>query len=285
MAISEPPVFDQQKFHEAIGKFLSDAAATITGVLVVIGDKLGLYKALAAGGPMTAEELANGTGTHPRYVREWLSNQAAAGYLTYDKDRETFALPAEHVPILADDSSEVMLAPAFAMCSVMFADEPKITEAFKTGQGVGWDKHDERLFPFVDRFFRNGYAAHLVQHWIPSLEGVESKLERGGTVADVGCGYGSSTIVMARAYPNSRFVGYDYHAPSIAAAREAAEKAGVSDRVTFEVAKASEFPGKDFDLICCFDCVHDMGDPVGALVHIRQALAPDGTLMMVEPFA
>ncbi len=285
MTVSATPPIDTEKFHTALGAILRDAAACITGALVVVGDKLGFYKALAGAGPLTSAELAQRTGTHERYVREWLANQAAAGYLTYDSTADRFSLPAEHVPILADDTSEFMLAPMFHMCSVMFADEPKVTEVFVSGRGLEWGKRDARLFSLVDRFFRNGYAAHIVQDWIPALDGVKSKLEAGASVDDVGCGYGSSSILMAKAYPKSRFTGYDYHAPSIEAAREAARQAGVSDRVRFEVAKAADFQGTGLDLVCCFDCVHDMGDPVGALVHIRQALAQDGTLMMVEPFA
>jgi SAM-dependent methyltransferase len=276
---------DQEKFHAAVGRFLGDAGAVMTAVSVLVGDKLGLYKALVAGGPQTVQELAARTTTHERYVREWLSNQAAAGYVSYDPETGRFELPAEHGPLLADDSSEFNMCGLFAMGTPLFADEPKIAEAFKTGRGVGWHDHDARLYGVTDRIFRNGYAAHLVPDWIPALEGVEAKLRTGAVVADVGCGHGSSTILMAKAYPMSTFVGYDYHEPSIAAAREAARAAGMGDRVRFEVASATAMPLGGFDLICCFDCVHDMGDPVGALARAREALKPNGTLMIVEPYA
>ncbi len=276
--------FDQAKFEAALGRLLNDVGSVITAASVITGDKLGLYKALASGGPMTSDELAQNTQTHERYVREWLANQAAAGYLDYHPATRRFSLPAEHVPLLADDASEVNMCGMFGMGQPLFADEPKITEAFKTGKGVGWDQHDSRLYASTDRIFRNGYAAHLVQEWIPALEGAEAKLRTGASVADVGCGHGSSTILMAKAYPMSRFAGYDYHLPSIETARQAAQRAGV-DNVVFEVASAKELPAKNYDLICCFDCVHDMGDPIGVLTHIRSALKPNGTLMMVEPFA
>ena len=276
--------FDQAKFEAALGRLLNDVGSVITAASVITGDKLGLYKALASGGPMTSEELAQNTQTHERYVREWLANQAAAGYLDYDPAARRFSLPAEHIPLLADDASEVNMCGMFGMGQPLFADEPKITQAFRTGKGVAWDEHDHRLYTSTDRIFRNGYAAHLVQEWIPALDGAEAKLRTGASVADVGCGHGSSTILMAKAYPMSRFVGYDYHLPSIEAARQAAQRAGV-DNVVFEVASAKELPARNFDLICCFDCVHDMGDPIGVLAHIRSALKPNGTLMMVEPYA
>jgi 2-polyprenyl-3-methyl-5-hydroxy-6-metoxy-1,4-benzoquinol methylase len=276
--------FDQAKFEAALGRLLNDVGSVITAASVITGDKLGLYKALASGGAMTSVELAQSTQTHERYVREWLANQAAAGYLDYDPATRRFSLPAEHVPLFADDASEVNMCGMFGMGQPLFADEPKITEAFKTGKGIGWDEHDQRLYAATDRIFRNGYAAHVVQEWIPALDGAEAKLRTGASVADVGCGHGSSTILMAKAYPMSHFVGYDYHLPSIEAARHAAQRAGVNN-VAFEVAPAKEMPAKNFDLICCFDCVHDMGDPIGVLRHLRSALKPNGTLMMVEPYA
>ena len=276
---------DPAKLEAAIGRFLGDVGATMTAASVLTGDKLGLYKALAAGGPQTSQELAARTQTHERYVREWLSNQAAAGYVSYDAATGRFELPAEHEPLLADDGSEVNMCGLFAMAAPLFADEPRITEAFKTGRGVGWHEHDPRLYALTDRIFRNGYAAHLVHDWLPALQGVEAKLRTGAVVADVGCGYGSSTILMAEAYPMSTFIGYDYHEASISAAREAARRANVADRVRFEVASASAMPDSGFDLVCCFDCVHDMGDPVGALASIRKALKSNGTLMIVEPYA
>jgi SAM-dependent methyltransferase len=279
------PSIDPAKLDAAIGRFLGDVGAVITAASVLIGDSLGLYKALASGGAQTSSELSERTQTHERYVREWLANQAAAGYVTYDPQTQRFSLPAEHVPFLADDTSELNVCGLFGMGRPLFADEPKIAEAFKTGKGVGWHEHDPSLYGITDRIFRNGYAAHLVADWIPALEGVESKLRTGAVVADVGCGYGSSTITMSKGYRMSTFVGYDYHEPSIASAREAARRAGVEDRVRFEVASAKAMPDRSFDLLCCFDCVHDMGDPVGALAHARQALKPNGTLMIVEPYA
>ncbi|HEY0615666.1 MAG TPA: class I SAM-dependent methyltransferase [Candidatus Elarobacter sp.] len=281
-----PPVqLDEEKLNAFVGKMIGDIGATLSGVLILIGDRLGLYRALAANGAQTPAELAGATGTDERYVREWLANQAASGYLTYDASTGAFTLPLEHQPVLCDENSPVLLCGLYQIAQTMFADEPKISEAFKTGAGFGWHQHDERLFAATERFFRPGYNANLVPNWLPALEGVEAKLRAGASVADVGCGLGTSTIVMAQAFPKSRFTGFDYHDGSIAAARAAAEKAGVADRVRFEVAAAKAFPGAGYDLITCFDCVHDMGDPVGAALHMRRALAPDGTLMMVEPFA
>ncbi|MBV8721635.1 MAG: methyltransferase domain-containing protein [Candidatus Eremiobacteraeota bacterium] len=264
---------------------LGDLGATLTGALVIIGDRLGLYQALAEHGPQTSSELAKRTGTNERYVREWLANQAASGYLEYDPSTQQFTLPPEHFPVLSDQNSPVLMCGAYQIAQTLFTDEPQITEAFKTGRGFGWHEHDERLFGATERFFRPGYNAHLIADWIPALDGVDKRLRSGGRVADVGCGLGTSTILMAQAYPASEFVGYDYHAGSIEAARRAAERAGVADRVRFEVATAAGFPGKGYDFIACFDCVHDMGDPAGALAHIRAALRPGGTFMMVEPYA
>jgi SAM-dependent methyltransferase len=277
--------YEQAKLEAAIGRFLNDVGAVMTASSVLIGDRLGLYKALAAGGAQSASELAERTKTHERYVREWLANQAAAGYVEYDAETQRFSLPPEHAPLLADDASEVNMCGLFAMGQPLFADEPKIADAFKSGKGVGWHEHDSRLYAVTDRIFRNGYAAHLVADWIPALDGVDAKLRTGALVADVGCGYGSSTILMAKAFPMSQFVGYDYHEPSIEAAREAARRAGVGDRVRFEVASGVATPKLAFDLVCSFDCVHDMGDPVGVLGQVRAALKTNGTLMIVEPYA
>lgn len=276
---------DQTKFDAFLHRMIGDVGATITGALVVIGDRLGFYKALADQGSMTAAELAEKTKTTERYVREWLSNQAASGYLEYDPATERFTLPKEHQPLLSDEQSPVLLCGLYQIAQTLFADEPKISEAFRTGKGFGWHEHDTRLFPATERFFRPGYNAHIVADWIPALDGVEAKLKAGAKVADVGCGLGTSTILMAKAYPKSQFVGFDYHQGSIDAARRAAAEAGVSDRVRFEVAMAQSFPGTGYDFIACFDCIHDMGDPVGAVAHIRKALTPGGSFMMVEPFA
>jgi SAM-dependent methyltransferase len=280
-----PARFDEQKLHAFVGKMVGEVGAALTGALVVIGDRLGLYRALAANGPMTSAALATATGTDERYVREWLANQAASGYLEYDGANGTFTLPPEHQPVLADESSPLLLCGLYQIAQTLFADEPRISEAFKTGAGVGWHEHDQRLFGATERFFRPGYNANLVPNWIPALDGVEAKLREGASVADVGCGLGTSTIVMAKAYPKSAFTGFDYHDGSIAAARQAAEREGVADLVRFEVASAKAFPGRNYDFITCFDCVHDMGDPVGAAAHMREALAPEGTLMVVEPYA
>ena len=282
---ANPPALDEDKMNAFVGKMLGDVGATMTGVLVIIGDRLGLYRTLAADGPLTASELAQRTATNERYIREWLSNQAASGYVTYDAASRRFTLPPEHVPVLADETSPVLLCGLFETAQTMFVDEPHITERFRTGRGLGWHEHDERLFPATERFFRPGYNANLVANWIPALDGVDAKLRAGATVGDVGCGLGTSTIVMAKAYPKSTFTGFDYHRDSIEAARESAKAHGVADRVVFQVASAKEFPGNGYDFIACFDCIHDMGDPVGAAAHIRTALAADGTFMMVEPFA
>ena len=284
-APAAPAAFDEAKMQAFVGKMVGDIGATLTGALVIIGDRLGLYRALSEHGPQTSAELAKQTGTHERYVREWLANHAASGYLEYDPATERFTLPAEHRPVLSDETSPVLLCGLYEIAQTLYTDEPAITEAFKTGGGFGWHQHDQRLFSATERFFRPGYNAHLIAEWIPALEGVEAKLKAGADVADVGCGLGTSTILMAKAFPQSRFVGYDYHDASIAAARTAADRAGVSDRVRFEVASAQAFPGSGYDFVTCFDCIHDMGDPGGAAAHIRAALKPDGTFMMVEPFA
>jgi SAM-dependent methyltransferase len=268
-----------------VGQVVTDMAAATSGLLVHLGDRLGLYQAMATSGPVTSAELAERTGTAERYVREWLANQAAGGYVTYDPADQRFTLPPEHAMVLADESSPVFLAGGFESMASTYSDHDAIERAFRTGEGVGWHQHDHRLFHGVERFFRPGYQANLVASWLPALDGVVAKLEAGATVADVGCGHGASTIVMAQAFPASRFVGFDYHAPSIDAARKAAADAGVGDRVTFEVASAKEFPGTGYDLVCYFDCLHDMGDPVGAITHARQALDADGTVQLVEPFA
>jgi SAM-dependent methyltransferase len=234
---------------------------------------------------LTSQELAEKTGVAERSVREWLRNQAAGEYLTYDAQSERYELPPEQAMALSDEDSPVYLLGAFELIASLYADEDKILEAFKTGSGMGWHEHDPRLFLGTERFFRPGYKAHLVAEWIPALEGVQEKLERGAKVADVGCGHGASTVIMAEAYPKSEFYGFDYHDKSIEQARQRAEAAGVADGTTFEVASAQAFPGSDYDLVCVFDCLHDMGDPVGAAAHIHQALAEDGTWMIVEPYA
>jgi SAM-dependent methyltransferase len=278
-------VIDQAKLDEFMGRFVGDLGAALSAALVVIGDRLGLYRAMGDGEPVTAEELADRTGTDPRYVREWLCNQAAGGYVSYDAAEGTFSLSPEQAFALAQEGSPAFMPGAFQLATALIKDEPKITDAFRTGGGVGWHEHNHDLFAGTERFFRPGYSANLVSAWIPSLEGVQAKLESGGLVADVGCGHGASTMIMAEAFPRSRFIGFDYHDASIAHARAAAERAGLGDRVSFEAASAKQFAGSGFDLICMFDCLHDMGDPVGAAAHVHEALAPDGTWMIVEPYA
>jgi SAM-dependent methyltransferase len=276
---------DEGKLEAFMGQAVTDMGAAVSAPLFVIGEKLGLYKAMAHAGPLTSAEVAERAGAAERYVREWLRNQAAGGYVAYDADTDRYTLPDEHALALADEDSPFYILGAFELISSLYADEDKLAEAFRTGGGLGWHEHDHRLFRGTERFFRPGYRAHLVAEWIPALTGVQEKLELGATVADVGCGHGASTIIMAEAFPKARFCGFDYHPESIARAREAAEEAGVADRITFEVASAKDYPGTGYDLVCVFDCLHDMGDPVGAAAHVRETLAPNGTWLIVEPFA
>jgi 2-polyprenyl-3-methyl-5-hydroxy-6-metoxy-1,4-benzoquinol methylase len=276
---------NMQKLDELLGKGLVDFGATFHAALVQIGDKLGLYKALAAGGPMTSAQLAERTHTDERYVREWLSSQAAGGYVTYDPASAHFSLSEEQAFALADENSPAFLPGAFQLALAATRSVKQITERFQSGHGFGWHEHDPDLFEGTERFFRPGYAMHLVQEWIPALEGVDTKLRAGAKVADVGCGLGASTILMAQAYPKSSFIGYDYHQGSVDAAVERAKKAGVADRVKFAVGRAKDFPGNDHDFVTFFDCLHDMGDPAGASKHVHQSLKKDGTWMIVEPFA
>ena len=276
---------NSEKLNEFLGKAIVDFGATFHAALVQVGDKLGLYKALAAGGPQTPAELAKRTETTERYVREWLCNQAAGGYVTYDSQTGKFLLSEEQAFTLADENSPAFLPGMFQVALAAVKAEEQITERFKTGKGMGWHEHHPELFVGTERFFRPGYAANLIGSWIPALEGVKEKLERGGTVADVGCGLGASTILMAESYPKSTFFGFDYHDKSIETARQRAKDAGVGDRIQFKIAKAKDYPGKDYDFVTFFDCLHDMGDPVGAAAHVRSTLKNDGTWMIVEPFA
>ncbi len=275
---------DPQKLDQFMTQVLGELGAAMNAALVLIGDRLGLYKGMAGAGPLTPAQLAERTGTDERYVREWLSAQAAGGFVTYDSATSTFTLPNEHAFALAVEDSPAYLPGAFQIISAAIRDEPKIAAAFRTGDGVGWDEHDAALFEGTERFFRPNYAAHLVSSWIPALDGVERKLQRGARVADVGCGHGASTILMAQAFPNSTFIGFDYHGPSVGWARRAAARAGVTN-AKFEVATAQDFHGAQYDLVAFFDCLHDMGDPVGAARHVREMLGADGTWMIVEPFA
>jgi SAM-dependent methyltransferase len=276
---------DETKLQAFMGQFVQDLGAALSVATVTIGDKLGLYKAMADGSPVTAAVLAERTGTDERYVREWLSSQAASGYATYDPASEQFALPPEQALALAQDNSPVFIPGAFQLVAALIKDEPRISEAFRSGDGVGWHEHDHDLFCGTERFFRPGYIANLVSSWIPALDGVDEKLLSGARVADVGCGHGASTLILAAAYPRSEIVGFDYHPESIERARAAAEQAGVADRVSFEIATAKEYPGSGYDLVAMFDCLHDMGDPVGATRHVLDSLAEDGTWLIVEPFA
>ena len=276
---------DEGKLNKFIGQALGELGGAMNVALVITGDRLGLYKAMAGAGPMTSDVLAKKTGTDERYVREWLSAQAAGGFVTYNAKDKTFILPDEQAVALAVDDSPCFLPGAYQSISSVIQDEPKIRDAFKTGKGVGWHQHSPDLFEGTERFFRPGYAAHLVSEWIPSLTGIKAKLEKGGKVADVGCGHGASTLLMAKAFPKSEFFGFDFHEPSIRWANDQAKKTGVADRVKFEVAKAKEFPGNDYTLVTFFDCLHDMGDPAGAARHVRQSLANDGAWMIVEPLA
>jgi 2-polyprenyl-3-methyl-5-hydroxy-6-metoxy-1,4-benzoquinol methylase len=276
---------DQERLEAFMGAFVQDLGAAASTALVVIGDRLGLYKAMGDGEPVTPAELAERTGTTERYVREWLSAQAAGGYVDYDAADGTFHLSPEQAMALADEDSPAFIPGAFQLVAAMVKDEAHIAERFRTGGGFGWHEHHHDLFAGTERFFRPGYLANLVPEWLPALDGVIDKLEAGAHVADIGCGHGASTVILAQAFPNSTFVGSDYHEASIAAARRAAERAGVADRVTFEVAGAAEFGGGPFDLVCVFDALHDMGDPVGAARHVKSQLKDDGTWMVVEPRA
>ena len=285
MSASASQQINEAKLQEFVMRAVGEMGAAMNAALILIGDKLGLYKAMAGAGPMTSAELAAKTKTTERYVREWLSAQAAGGFVSYDAATTKFTLPPEQAMALADEQSPVFLPGFFQLLSACFKDEPKISEAFRTGKGVGWHEHDHQLFAGTERFFRPNYRAHLITEWIPALGDTESKLKAGVKVADVGCGLGTSTILMAQAYPKSTFVGFDYHPGSIEQANAAAAKSGVADRVKFEVAKAKDFPGKDYQLVAFFDCLHDMGDPEGAARHVLGTLAANGAWMIVEPFA
>ncbi len=275
---------DTNKLMAFVGKAVADVGGTMHAALVVVGEKMGLYKALVKG-PCNSEELAKRTGANERYVREWLCAQAAGGYIEYDPKTRLYSMNEEQAFAMTNEKGAVYLPGAFQVALAAVRSEERVSEAFRTGAGIGWHEHDPGLFCGTERFFRPSYAASLVSGWIPALEGVEAKLKQGARVADVGCGHGSSTILMAEAYPKSTFVGYDYHDASIATARQRAAAAGVGDRVKFDVAKAKDYPGRDFDFVTFFDCLHDMGDPAGAAAHVKQTLRPDGTWMIVEPYA
>lgn len=276
---------DPAKLEAFMHKMVGDLGAAMSGALVLVGARLGLYKALDEGGPATSAELAARTGLFERYVREWLSAQAASGYLDFDAESGRFSIGPEQAMALARADQPTYVADAYDVVAATYIDEPRITAAFRSGEGVGWHEHHECLFRGTERFFRPGYRANLVEAWLPALGDMVGRLRAGARVADVGCGAGAATILMAEAFPASRFFGYDYHAPSIERAREAAREAGSGDNLTFTVAPAADLPEGDFDLVACFDCLHDMGDPVGVARHVRERLKPDGAFLLVEPFA
>ena len=275
---------NMDKLNAFVGQFVADLGAAVHAGMVVIGEKLGLYKALAEG-PLSSSELAAKTGTDERYVREWLASQAAGGYVTYNEQTRNFSLSEEQAFTLANEDSPAYIPGAFQLALGSLAAVPRIAESFRSGAGMGWHEHEDDVFHGCEKFFRPSYAANLISSWIPSLEGMRAKLEAGARVADVGCGKGASTVLMAKAFPKSQFFGFDYHDKSVEGARATAAREGLEVQLNFGVAKAKEFPGNDYDLVTVFDCLHDMGDPVGAATHVRQSLKSDGTWMIVEPFA
>jgi len=274
---------DEAALQNLVGKMVGDLGAVVSGALVILGDRLGLYRALAEIGPADSLKLAKLAGLDERYVREWLANQAASGYVNYDPITECFSMSAEQKAVFADPDSPVAMTGGFYAAASVYHDEPKVAEAFRTGTGISWQEHHDCLFCGTEKFFRPGYAANLVQKWIPALNGIQAKLEAGAKVADIGCGHGASTIIMAKAFPNSKFTGFDLHPGSIERARQCARESQLSN-VSFAVASAKDFAGR-YDFITTFDALHDMGDPVGAAAHARAHLAPDGAWMIVEPMA
>jgi SAM-dependent methyltransferase len=276
---------DVDKLMQFVFHAVEEVGATLNTALVVMGDRLGLYRALAGAGPLAPAELAGRTGTAERYVREWLNAQAAGGYVEYDPATGRYTLPPEQAVALTDASSPAYLPGFFQIALGTMIDSPKIVETARSGAGIGWGEHVHDVHEGCERFFRTGYNAHLAAEWLPALDGVVGKLEQGALVADVGCGHGASTILMAQAFPNSTFAGSDYHDGSIETARKRAQEAGVAERIRFETAPAAAYPGTGYDLVTMFDCLHDMGDPVGAARHVRGSLKPDGTWMIVEPYA
>jgi 2-polyprenyl-3-methyl-5-hydroxy-6-metoxy-1,4-benzoquinol methylase len=277
---------DSEKLNQFLGKFVQDMGAAMSAALILVGDELGLYRAMSqAARPVTSDELAELTSTDPRYVREWLAGQASAGYVSCNEECDQFWLSPEQSFTLGEENSPADIVGGFQIVASMFKDQHKITEAFRGGNGVGWHEHHPMLFEGTERFFRSSYAANLLENWLPALNGVVDKLKQGARVADVGCGYGASTVLMAQAFPKTKFYAYDYHPASIEKARQKAWKAGLSEHIEFKISTAKEFPNEQYDLVCMFDCLHDMGDPVGAATHVRETLKPDGTWMIVEPFA
>ena len=283
--VEEPQELDQDKLMSFVFRAVDEVGATLNAALVVMGDKLGLYRALAGAGPLTPSELAQRTGTTERYVREWLNAQAAGGFVDYDPESSRYTLPPEQAVALTDETSPAYLPGFFQIALGSVLDSPRVTVAAKTGDGIGWHDHVADVHDGCERFFRPGYHAHLLSEWLPALDGVIAKLEQGATVADVGCGHGASTVLMANAFPASTFVGFDYHDGSITTARERAQQEQLEDRARFEAFPSTAYPGRDYDLVTMFDCLHDMGDPVGAARQVHQSLAPDGIWMIVEPAA
>jgi SAM-dependent methyltransferase len=281
----DTPVIDQTKLESFLTRAVADLSAASGGVMISLGHKLGLYKAMAGAGPISSKELAARAGCAERYVREWLNSQAAGGYVGYHAVSDTYELSPEQALAMADEDSPVFIPPAWNVSASMWFDEDKTLAAFRTGRGVAWGDHDARLHCGVAAFYRNGYRGSLVSQWLPALDGVVEKLGAGIAVADVGCGHGHSTVLMAQAFPRSRFRGFDVHAASIDEARRNAADTGVAGRVSFDLARAVDYPDEQYGLICFFDCLHDMGDPVAAARYARSVLAPDGTVMLVEPFA
>jgi 2-polyprenyl-3-methyl-5-hydroxy-6-metoxy-1,4-benzoquinol methylase len=284
-AVEQAVEVDGDKLMQFVFRAVEEVGATVNAALVVMGDKLGLYRGLAAAGAQSPAELAERTGTAERYVREWLNAQAAGGFVAYDPDSGRYTLPPEQTVALTDADSPAYLPGFFQIALGAVIDSPQIADRVRSGDGFGWHEHVHDVHEGCERFFRPGYNAHLVAEWLPALEDVVPKLERGALVGDVGCGHGASTILMAKAFPNSTFVGSDYHEGSIQTARARAQEAGVADRVSFQVAGAAGYTGTGYDLVTMFDCLHDMGDPVGAARHVRSTLKPDGTWMIVEPNA
>ena len=276
---------DEQRLEAFLGQAVTDMGAAMNGVLVMIGGELGLWKAMAGAGSLTAAEIAERSGVAERYVREWASAQAASGYIEYDAESDSFELPPEQAMAFADPDSPVYMLGGFSVISSVYKDRERLTERFRSGAGFGWHEHHADLFVGTEQFFRPGYRAHLVAEWLPALEGVEERLRAGGKLADIGCGHGISTILLAQAFPEATAYGFDYHDASIERAKQIAEAEGVAQNTEFAVASAKDYPGEDYDLVCFFDCLHDMGDPVGALRHVRETIADDGTVMLVEPFA
>jgi len=284
-ALNPAPAFDEQVLNELLGRVINDVGATSLATLVLIGDELGLYRALATGGAQTSHELARRTHTNERYLREWLNAHAASGYVEYLPSSGKYRLTPEQAMMFAQEESPAFMVGGFQIALSAGRIKDRLKEAFQTGHGIGWHEHDHGVFHGCARFYRSGYIGNLVQHWIPSLDGVEARLKAGIRVADVGCGHGHSTILMAQAFPKSQFVGYDYHPESIEAARKGAQQAGVASRCTFEVGGAKDFAGSGFDFITIFDALHDLGDPAGAARHILTKLTPGGSWMIVEPYA